>query len=187
MSGPIGASIIVWNGLLADDVSPRRFGATRRVLVTGMSGTGKSAALAELARRGHRVVDTDDEGWSEEVRTANGGVEQLWREDRIGALLDGHREGALFLAGCVRNQGRFRDRLDAVVLLSVPEDVLLDRIATRGTNVFGKSDAERARILADLHAVEPLLRRGADAEIDTRLPISGVADRLEEIAGAATG
>lgn len=26
------------------------------VLVTGMSGTGKSAALVELARRGYRVV-----------------------------------------------------------------------------------------------------------------------------------
>jgi dephospho-CoA kinase len=29
------------------------------VLDTGMSGTGKSSALAELARRGHRVVDAD--------------------------------------------------------------------------------------------------------------------------------
>jgi dephospho-CoA kinase len=30
------------------------------VLVTGMSGTGKSAVLAELERRGHRVVDKDE-------------------------------------------------------------------------------------------------------------------------------
>jgi dephospho-CoA kinase len=181
VSSPISASIIVWNGLVADGVSPRGSGPTRRVLVTGMSGTGKSTVLAELARRGHRVVDTDDEGWSDEVPTPGGGVEQLWREDRIRALLDGHREGALFLAGCVRNQGRFRDRFDAVVLLSVPEDVLLDRIATRDTNAFGKRAAERARILADLHAMEPLLRRSADAEIDTRLSVNDVADRLEEI------
>jgi RNase adaptor protein for sRNA GlmZ degradation len=152
------------------------------VLVTGMSGTGKSATLAELARRGHRVVDTDDEGWSDEVPTPDGGIEQLWREDRIRALLDGHRDGTLFLSGCVRNQGRFRDRFDAVVLLSVPEDVLLDRIATRRTNAFGKSDAEQARILADLHAVEPLLRRGADAEIDTRRPVGEVADMIEATA-----
>jgi hypothetical protein len=32
-----------------------------------MSGTGKSAALAELARRGHRVVDTDYGDWTEDV------------------------------------------------------------------------------------------------------------------------
>ena len=182
MSGLISASIIVWNGLIADGVSPRRSGAARRVLVTGMSGTGKSTVLAELRRRGHRVVDTDEGGWSEDVPTATGGVEQLWREGRIRALLEAHSEGALFLAGCVRNQGCFRDRFDAVVLLSVPEDVLLDRLATRDTNAFGKSDFERARILADLHTVEPLLRRGADAEIDTRLPVGDVADRLETIA-----
>ena len=36
------------------------------VLVTGMSGTGKSTVLAELARRGHAVVDTDERGWCEE-------------------------------------------------------------------------------------------------------------------------
>ena len=34
------------------------------VLVTGMSGTGKSTALVELARRGFRTVDTDEPGWS---------------------------------------------------------------------------------------------------------------------------
>ena len=38
----------------------------RRILVTGMSGTGKSSALAELARRGFRTVDTDEPGWTVE-------------------------------------------------------------------------------------------------------------------------
>jgi adenylate kinase family enzyme len=72
------------------------------VLVTGMSGSGKSTTLAELARRGHRVVDTDYGGFSEEVRE----WEQLWREDRIGALLDQHDDGVLFISGCVSNQAK---------------------------------------------------------------------------------
>jgi dephospho-CoA kinase len=38
----------------------------RRILVTGMSGTGKSSALAELERRGFRTVDTDEPGWTVE-------------------------------------------------------------------------------------------------------------------------
>ena len=48
-------------------------GMSRRsvVLVTGMSGTGKSAALTELERRGHRVIDTDDPGWIVETHTAS--------------------------------------------------------------------------------------------------------------------
>lgn len=36
-----------------------------RILVTGMSGVGKSSLLVELSRRGHRVVDTDYDGYSE--------------------------------------------------------------------------------------------------------------------------
>jgi dephospho-CoA kinase len=158
-------------------------GAVTVVLVTGMSGTGKSAALAELARRGHRVVDTDYGGYAEEVPSSEeGGWEQLWREDRIAALLDQHDEGVLFLSGCVANQGKFYPRFDAVVLLSAPVDVILERVVTRDTNNFGKSERERRRILHDLATYEPRLRAGATAEIDTRAPLDEVVDALESTA-----
>jgi dephospho-CoA kinase len=147
------------------------------VLVTGMSGTGKSSALAELARRGHRVVDTDYGGWTDET-----GPERLWREDRIAALLDQHDVGALFISGCVPNQGKFYPRFDAVVLLSAPVDAILERVAARDTNDYGKTDAERELIARDLAAVEPLLRAGATAEIDATTPLDEVVDALERIA-----
>jgi len=153
------------------------------VLVTGMSGTGKSAALAELARRGHRVVDTDYGAYSEEVPCSKaGGREQLWREDRIEALLNGYHDDVLFISGCVSNQGQFYPRFDAVVLLTAPANVILERVARRESNAFGKRDAERDRILDDLAKVEPLLRAGATAEIDTRTPLDEVVDALEKIA-----
>jgi NAD(P)-dependent dehydrogenase (short-subunit alcohol dehydrogenase family) len=151
------------------------------VLVTGMSGTGKSAVLAELARRGHRVVDTDYGGYSEEVPSPDG-YEQLWREERIAALLDDHGEGTLFVSGCVANQGTFYPRFDAVVLLSAPAGVMLECLAGRESNDFGKSERDRARVLRDLSAVEPLLRAGATAEIGTRASLEEVADALERIA-----
>jgi adenylate kinase family enzyme len=148
------------------------------VLVTGMSATGKSTVLGELASRGHRVVDTDEGDW---IDTA--GDEPLWREDQMAALLAEPRPVPLFVGGCVANQGRFADRFDAVVLLSAPPETILERLATRTTNQFGKRPDERARILADLDEVEPLLRRTATAEIDTRLPLDEVVSRLEAIAG----
>ncbi|MGY0231818.1 hypothetical protein [Longispora urticae] len=67
----------------------------RRVLVTGMSGVGKSALLEELAARGHRTVDTDYGDYHE---TVDG--ERLWRPDRIEALLraaGNGEEGVLFV------------------------------------------------------------------------------------------
>ena len=143
------------------------------VLITGMSGTGKSTLLAELARRGHRVVDTDYEGYA--VETADG---QVWDEARIGALLDTHPD---FVAGCVPNQGVFYPRFTAVVLLSAPLPVLLERVAARTTNPFGSTPEQRARIAADHAAVEPLLRAGATVELDARRPITELADELVKI------
>ena len=60
--------------------------------------------------------------------------------------------------------------------------MILERVARRETNEFGKRDAERDRILYDLAKVEPLLRAGATAEIDTRAPLDEVVDALESIA-----
>jgi dephospho-CoA kinase len=150
-----------------------------------MSGTGKSTALAALGQLGHRVVDTDSDEWSRWETGPGGEPEWLWREDRIAALLAGHGDGHLFVAGCRSNQGRFHARFDAIVLLSAPAEVMLERIGQRTANPFGKSADERARILADLAAVEPLLRRAASAEIDTAAaPVADVARRLEEIAAS---
>jgi dephospho-CoA kinase len=156
------------------------------VLVTGMSGAGKSSALAELARRGHRVVDTDEGGWIVEAPSTDGRrSEPLWREDRIDALLAEHDDDALFISGTVANQGRLYGRFDAIVLLSAPTEVILERVAQRDTNDFGKSDVQRRFILEDIASVEPLLRAGATDEIDTRAPVSAVADALERIAETA--
>src|SRR5215216_3937445 len=86
-----------------------------KVLVTGMSGTGKSTALADLARRGFEVVDTDEAPWSEWSEEDGG---RVWRDDLIEELLSRDRRATLFVSGTVSNQGRFYSRFDAVVLLS---------------------------------------------------------------------
>ena len=53
-----------------------------RVLVTGMSGVGKTTLLDELRRRGHLTVDTDYDGWELPDRT--------WDERRMDRLLARH-------------------------------------------------------------------------------------------------
>ena len=85
------------------------------ILVTGISGVGKSTALTELARRGFTTVDTDSGPW---IHVVDG--EPLWRQPMIDALLDRPRDTPLFVQGSVANQGRFYSRSDAVVLLSAP-------------------------------------------------------------------
>ncbi|MFI9387958.1 AAA family ATPase [Kutzneria sp. NPDC052558] len=145
-----------------------------KVLVTGMSGTGKSSALRALSVRGHRTVDTDSSRWSRWE-----GADWIWREDAMSALLA--TPGPLFVAGCKSNQGRFYPLFDHIVLLSAPADVLLARIAARTDNPYGKLPAERAEILANLTAVEPLLRATCTLELDATAPPDHVVRQLETL------
>ena len=162
-----------------------------KILVTGMPGTGKSSALAELARRGYRVVDTDEPGWRE-YHAYPQPIDELhrgefhWVESRMNALLDSARDRVLFVGGSARNQMSFYGRFDAVVLLKAPPQVLLDRVAKRTTNDYGKSDLERAEILADVVEVERLMRRGSTHEVDATRPLAEVVNELMAIARAVS-
>lgn len=147
--------------------------------MTGMSGTGKSSALAELRRLGFRAVDSDEGGWTEWSEADEGYV---WREERMAELLACEEGPALYVSGTVSNQGRFYDRFDAVVLLSAPAEVVLRRIDSRTTNPYGKRRAERELVLRHLEEVEPLLRRTCTHEIDATRPLAHVVEQLAALA-----
>lgn len=145
----------------------------KRILLTGMSGTGKSTVLSALARRGYDAVDTDDPGWK-----AGADPGAPWDERRIADLLDAPRSRTLVVSGCVENQGKFYGRFDHVILLRAPAEVILGRIAARTNHPFGKSEAERAAVLRDLETVEPLLRRTATHEVDAGRPLESVVAQV---------
>jgi len=153
-----------------------------RVLVTGMSGTGKSTALAALRTYGFEVVDTDLPGWTEWSDEEGGYV---WRENRIAELLARDREVPLYVSGTVSNQGRFYPSFDAIVLLSAPAEVLLERIESRTTNDYGKTAEERDLILTHLEDVEPLLRATCTQEIDATQSIDAIVAELIAIGSQA--
>ena len=141
----------------------------KRVLLTGMSGTGKSCVIEELVSRGYKAIDTDD-GWCEPLPDGR----QQWREDAIHALLSREDADILFVAGCEENQGKFRSQFDVIVLLSAPMETMLERLATRTNNNYGKSPEQLRRFRDDVGAVEPLLRQVADHEVRTTVPLDEV-------------
>jgi dephospho-CoA kinase len=143
-----------------------------------MSGTGKSSVVSELAALGYKAVDTDD-GWCEPLPDGR----QRWREEAIAALLDTEDAEVVFIAGCEENQARFRPRFDLVILLSAPAQVMTKRLAARTGNPYGKAPGDMDRILADLAAVEPLLRKAADHEIRTTIPLADVVAKVLSLAG----
>lgn len=80
----------------------------------------------------------------------------------------------LFLAGCAANMRAFLPQFDLVILLSAPADVIVERLATRTTNHYGKRPDEVARVLGLMQTVEPLLRHAANHEINTSAPLDAV-------------
>lgn len=148
-----------------------------RILLTGMSGAGKSTLLDELARRGHGTLDTDYDGW---VLT-----DGTWDEPRLSAFLA--VEPAIVISGTVENQRDFYDRLEHIILLSAPVDVLIARVRARDNNSYGKSPEDQAAIRRHVVDVEPLLRKGASRELDGRRAVSDLADEIERLISDGTG
>lgn len=162
----------------------------KRVLLTGMSGTGKSTVIEDLARRGYKAVDTDYDGYSElvsvpddELTGLDPGQDWVWREDRIQELLSTNDVEMLFLSGTSPNQGKFYPQFDHIILLSAPAEVIVERLTSRTNNPYGKRPGEVERVLRLRDEIEPLLRASADHEIDTSAPRDKVVAQVLRIVG----
>jgi shikimate kinase len=157
----------------------------KRVLITGMSGTGKSSVIQELVARGYQAHDLDTPDWSEwidtdpsDVLTPAPGKDWVWREDRVRALLSQPKDGTLFISGCAENMGRLFLLIDAIILLSAPVATIMERLRARSTGSYGSVAEERRRVNDLISTIEPLLRKSADYEIDTRKPVHATVDEI---------
>lgn len=150
----------------------------KRVLITGMSGSGKSSVIRELARHGYKAIDTDWNPDWEQPAPESEGPGWLWREERIDALLADEAAEVLFIAACVENQGKFYSRFDHIVVLTASPELTVALLAGRRSNPYGKRPEEVDQVLRYKKTIEPRLLRAATAQIDTAMPLDDVVTAL---------
>lgn len=157
----------------------------KRVLLTGMSGTGRSAVIRALAARGCEAHDLDTPEWSHWIDadpsdslTPARGKDWVWQEDRVRALLLRPRSMPLFVSGCAENMGRLFHLIDDIVLLSAPVATIMKRLAARPEGGYGSGAHDRRKVRELMSTIEPRLRALASHEIDTQGSPAASADAV---------
>ena len=165
----------------------------KRILLTGMSGTGKSTVISQLKVLGFKAVDLDTGEFSHWIDVEPDcsryelpaqGRDWVWRVDRVERLLAEEDTDVLFVSWCAENMTALLPRFDHVILLSAPAQVIAQRLRTRSNNRFGKRPEELTQVMALMQSVEPLLRKVADTEIDTTVELRQIVTTVLALAEA---
>jgi hypothetical protein len=116
-----------------------------------MSGTGKSALVEELRRRGHHAYDADDHGYTEPRSDGRWG----WRP--TGSPISSPSTPGTCSSSPAAQRSRSTCPSTTASYSPPLENILINRLRRRTTNTYGANAEELAQILDDLAEIEPLL------------------------------
>ena len=165
------------------------------IYVTGVSGTGKSAVCTELVARRYDARDADYGigGWFgiadgvevprpsvENYRTPEWYAVHQWgySVERAAQFASEVSDGVGFLCGSGANENEIWRLIDKPFYLDVDEATLRERLATRTSNDFGKTEYELQNILQWHRNMAANARRFGIERLDASRPVEEIADEL---------
>ncbi|MDP2631097.1 MAG: AAA family ATPase [Candidatus Uhrbacteria bacterium] len=163
---------------------------SRKIYITGVSGTGKSTLARELNKRGVMAIDIDavpglchwrNKETHERADHQHGtGRDWLAAHDwvfdpeMLQRLLT--QADTVVVLGFTRNQEEYFNLFDSIFLLRCPPEVFIHRLDTRTENQFAKEKSEQEHILAWYKNFEARMIKAGAIPIDTDRPITEVAE-----------
>lgn len=163
------------------------------VLITGMSGAGKSTIAEVLARRGLAAIDADDDPLLARSVDRDGNVVEdlpvpdfawlarhswAWGPARLDEVIRA-APATLYVCGGAANELELADRFIQVFLLEIDEPTMLARLdaPSRG-NDWGRIGDTREYLRRRLPAHQSRLRAFGAIPIDARQPVDQVVDAI---------
>ena len=162
------------------------------IYVTGVEGSGKSTICKYIANNGYKAVDVDKIGLSRRYfkRTwkptdnlpTSSNMSHGWFNDRewkirpsdVQKLKDSSEVGNVFICGITENFDDIRQIADKVICLTLPRDIVIERILSRENNDFGKNETELEYILRKHQNYENTNKESGSIMIDASSPLSNV-------------
>jgi len=167
--------------------------------IAGISGSGKSTALAELRRRGYEAYDVDEAGpatakWhhnttgfvhpKSSVKQADRTPEFLashsWKVPRqeVAALRERAGDTTVFLGGAIANEVELQDLFDSTFALVLDDATLTQRLTERTNNDWGKDSHELELTLAANHDLAERYKKFGYVVIDATLTPDAIVTEI---------
>jgi adenylate kinase family enzyme len=172
------------------------------VLITGMSGAGKSTIAEVLARRGLTSIDADNDPLLARSVDSDGNVvEDLsvpdlawlarhsweWNPARLDELIRAAAPATLYVCGGAASELELADRFTQVFLLEMDEPTMLARLDAPGRdNDWGRIGDTREYLRRRLPGHQDPLRASGAIPIDARQPLDQVVDAILSRASASS-
>jgi len=164
------------------------------VLITGMSGAGKSTIAEVLARRGLASLDADNDPLLARSVDRDGNVVEdtavpdfawlarhswAWDPARLDELIRAAAPATLYVCGGAANELELADRFTHMFLLEMNEPTMLARLdAPSRDNHWGRIGDTREYLRRRLPGHQDRLRAFAAIPIDARQPLDHVVDAI---------
>lgn len=167
------------------------------VLVTGVSGAGKTAIAKQLNSFGQRAISLDGYPglctWADRhMRPVQRRVQPtlpwlqdhrwIWMPEVLDALIDDlHRttEDVVWLTGVAANTTALADRFDLRILLRLDQATMLQRVhSPTRSNSFGRAGASAQLLRQRFHHDQQALARICDTAVDATTALEDVGRAL---------
>lgn len=136
----------------------------KSILITGVSGSGKSFVCKELIKRGYKAYDIEDmDDFFNMTDKKTGKVADHYNKkdlewvkqhdwicdkNKLQELMCNNKKGIVFYCGTASNTDELLPLFDVVFLLKASPETIRKRLSTRKTNDFGKTSEVQEWVLS---------------------------------------